>query len=111
MTLHEQLAGLTAFLFLIAAALCLILGGWQLRASCLEAGDHQVLVIGQTTDEAVKGAAAGQSVRLIEPADGPECGVVLHRLANASFQVVIEGASYREKLSLQRKLLGDKGSG
>ena len=33
----------------------------------------------------------------------------LDRLANASFQVVIEGASYREKLSPHRKLLGDRG--
>ena len=35
--------------------------------------------------------------------------VVLDRLANASFQIVIEGASYREKLSPHRKLLGDRG--
>ena len=35
----------------------------------------------------------------------------LDRLANASFQVVIEGASYREKLSPHRKLLGDNGGG
>ena len=33
----------------------------------------------------------------------------LHRLANASYQIVIEGASYREKLSPHRKLLGGKG--
>ena len=33
----------------------------------------------------------------------------LDRLANASFQIVIEGASYREKLSPHRKLLSDKG--
>ena len=33
----------------------------------------------------------------------------LDRLANASFQIVIEGASYREKLSPHRNLLGDKG--
>ena len=33
----------------------------------------------------------------------------LDRLANASYQVVIEGASYREKLSPHRKLLGGKG--
>ena len=33
----------------------------------------------------------------------------LDRLANASYQIVIEGASYREKLSPHRKLLGDKG--
>ena len=33
----------------------------------------------------------------------------LDRLANASFQIVIEGASYREKLSPHRKLLGEKG--
>ena len=33
----------------------------------------------------------------------------LDRLANASYQVVIEGASYHEKLSPHRKLLGDKG--
>ena len=33
----------------------------------------------------------------------------LDRLANASFQIVIEGASYREKLSPHRKLLGGKG--
>ena len=31
------------------------------------------------------------------------------RLSNASYQIVIEGASYREKLSPHRKLLGDKG--
>ena len=30
----------------------------------------------------------------------------LDRLANASFQIVIEGTSYRERLSLHRKLLG-----
>ena len=35
----------------------------------------------------------------------------LDRLANASFQIVIEGASYLEKLSPHRKLLGDKGGG
>ena len=34
----------------------------------------------------------------------------LDRLANASFQIVIEGASYREKLSPHRKLLGGKGA-
>ena len=34
----------------------------------------------------------------------------LDRLANASYQIVIEGASCREKLSLHRKLLGDKGA-
>ena len=34
----------------------------------------------------------------------------LDRLANASFQIVIEGASYREKLSPHRKLMG-KGGG
>ena len=34
----------------------------------------------------------------------------LDRLANASYQIVIEGASYREKLSPHRKLLGDKGA-
>ena len=33
----------------------------------------------------------------------------LDRLANASYQIVIEGASYREKLSSHRKLLGDRG--
>ena len=33
----------------------------------------------------------------------------LDRLANASYQIVIEGTSYREKLSPQRKLLGDRG--
>ena len=33
----------------------------------------------------------------------------LDRLANASFQVVIEGASYREKLSPHRALLEAKG--
>ena len=33
----------------------------------------------------------------------------LDRLANTSYQIVIEGASYREKLSPHRKLLGDKG--
>ena len=32
----------------------------------------------------------------------------LDRLANASYQIVIEGASYREKLSPRRKLLGDR---
>ena len=35
----------------------------------------------------------------------------LDHLANASFQIVIEGASYRENLSLHRKFLGDKGGG
>ena len=30
----------------------------------------------------------------------------LDRLANANFQIVIEGTSYREKLSPHRKLLG-----
>ena len=33
----------------------------------------------------------------------------LDRLANASYQIVIEGASYREKLSPHRKLMGDRG--
>ena len=33
----------------------------------------------------------------------------LDRLANASYQIVIEGASYREKLSPHRKLLADRG--
>ena len=33
----------------------------------------------------------------------------LDRLANASYQIVIEGTSYREKLSPHRKLLGDRG--
>ena len=33
----------------------------------------------------------------------------LDRLANASYQIVIEGACYREKLSPHRKLLGDMG--
>ena len=33
----------------------------------------------------------------------------LDRLANASYQIVIEGASYREKLSPHRKLLGGSG--
>ena len=32
----------------------------------------------------------------------------LDRLANASYQIVIEGNSYREKLSPHRKLLGDR---
>ena len=32
----------------------------------------------------------------------------LDRLANASYQIVIEGSSYREKLSPHRKLLGEK---
>ena len=31
------------------------------------------------------------------------------RLANASYQIVIEGACYREDLSPHRKLLGGKG--
>ena len=34
----------------------------------------------------------------------------LDRLANASYQIVIEGNSYREKLSSHRKLLGGKGA-
>ena len=33
----------------------------------------------------------------------------LDRLANASFQIVIEGASYREKLSPHRKPMGETG--
>ena len=33
----------------------------------------------------------------------------LDRLANASYQIVIEGASYRERLSPQRALLRAKG--
>ena len=33
----------------------------------------------------------------------------LDRLANASFQIVIMGSSYREKLSPHRKVLGDRG--
>ena len=33
----------------------------------------------------------------------------LDRLANASYQIVIEGASYRKKLSPHRKLMGDRG--
>jgi DNA replication protein DnaC len=35
--------------------------------------------------------------------------IALDRLANASFQILIERASYREKLSPHRKLLGGKG--
>ena len=34
---------------------------------------------------------------------------VLDRLANASYQIVIEGSSYRERLSPHRALLGAKG--
>ena len=34
----------------------------------------------------------------------------LDRLTNASYQIVVDGASYREKLSPHRKLLGDKGA-
>ena len=33
----------------------------------------------------------------------------LDRLANAGFQIVIEGSRYREKQSTQHKLMGDKG--
>ena len=33
----------------------------------------------------------------------------LDRLANASYQIVIEGSSYRERLSPHRKLLGERG--
>ena len=33
-------------------------------------------------------------------------GSALDRLANASYQIVIEGASYRERLSPYRKLRG-----
>ena len=33
----------------------------------------------------------------------------LDRLANASYQIVIEGASYRERLSPHRALLAAKG--
>ena len=41
--------------------------------------------------------------------DGPTLGNgALDRLANASYQIVIEGASYREKLSPHRKLFGDR---
>jgi hypothetical protein len=32
----------------------------------------------------------------------------LDHLANASYQIVIEGVSYRERLSLQRRLLDRK---
>ena len=32
----------------------------------------------------------------------------LHRLANASYQIVIEGTSYRERLSPHRALLGSE---
>ena len=42
--------------------------------------------------------------------DDPMLGnSALDRLANASYQTVIEGASYREDLSPHRKLLGDRG--
>ena len=34
---------------------------------------------------------------------------VLDRLATVSYQIVIEGSSYREKLPPHRKLLGDRG--
>ncbi len=41
--------------------------------------------------------------------EGPILGnSVLDRLANASYQAVIEGQSYRERLSLHRSLLGPK---
>ena len=33
----------------------------------------------------------------------------LDRLANASYQIVIEGSSYRERLSPHRALMGAKG--
>ena len=33
----------------------------------------------------------------------------LDRLANANYQIVVEGNCYREKLSPYRKLLGDRG--
>ena len=35
----------------------------------------------------------------------------LNRPANASYQIVTEGTSYRERLSPQRALLGIKGGG
>ena len=46
----------------------------------------------------------------LRPFDDPIMGnSALDRLANASYQIVIEGASYREKLSPHRKLLRGKG--
>ncbi len=36
------------------------------------------------------------------------CNSALDRLANASYQIVIEGASYRERLSPHRALLDRK---
>ena len=48
--------------------------------------------------------AAGEWLSLF---DNPMLGnSTLDRLANASYQIVIEGSSYREKLSPHRKLLG-----
>ena len=42
--------------------------------------------------------------------DNPILGnSALDRLANASYQIIIEGTSYRERLSLHRALLGVKG--
>ena len=34
----------------------------------------------------------------------------LYRLANASYQIVIEGASYRERVSTHRALLSNQGA-
>ena len=43
--------------------------------------------------------------------DDPMLGnSAVDRLANASYQIVIEGACYRENLPPHRKLLGDKGA-
>ena len=45
--------------------------------------------------------------RRLSPCYDPILGNnALDRLANASYQIVIEGSSYRERLSLHRKLRG-----
>ena len=55
----------------------------------------------------------GQVIFALSP-QAEECvertaGTFQDRLANASYQLVIEGASYRGNLSPHRKLLGNKG--
>ena len=64
-----------------------------------------------TLDGQVFAVLCCQAVRHPEPQrQAPILGnSALDRLANASYQIVIEGTSYRERLSPHRALLGAKG--
>ena len=58
--------------------------------------------MGPGHQQSVTGESLGDPV-------GPRLQQVLARLANASYQIVIEGTRYRERLSSHRALLGNQG--